>query len=147
MNTQNFTTTLVIDRSPQEVYDAINNVRGWWSGEIEGTNETVGAEFTYTVPGVHFSRQRVTELIPAKKVVWDVVEARLSLIPNPSKWQNTTIQFDIVEKEGKTELHFSHIGLVPEHECYQDCSTAWGLLVNGNLKNLVTTGEQQPSPW
>jgi hypothetical protein len=147
MKTENFTTTILVDQSPEEVFNAVNNVRGWWSGEIEGTNDRPGAEFTYTVPGIHFSKQRVTELITGKKIVWNVVDARLSFVKNMSEWRDTDIIFDIARKDNQTEVRFTHIGLLPANECYKDCSNAWGLLINGNLKNLITTGENQPSPW
>jgi hypothetical protein len=147
MSTQNFTTVILVDQSPEEVFDAINNVRGWWSGEVEGTADRPGAEFTYNVPGIHFSKQKVTEFIPGKKIVWNVVDATLSFANDKSEWKNTNISFDIAKKDGKTEVRFTHIGLAPAYECYKDCSNAWGLLINGNLKNLIATGEHQPSPW
>lgn len=147
MNKQNFTTTFLVDQSPEEVFDAVNNVRGWWSGEIEGVTDTPGAEFTYTVPGIHFSKQRITEFIPGKKIVWNVVDATLSFVKDKDEWKGTNISFDIAKKGDKTEVRFTHVGLAPDFECYKDCSNAWGLLVNGNLKNLIATGEHQPSPW
>ncbi|MBO9681246.1 MAG: SRPBCC domain-containing protein [Flavisolibacter sp.] len=147
MNTENFATTILVDQSPQEVFDAINNVRGWWSGEIEGITDTPGAEFTYTVPGVHYSRQRITEFISGKKIVWNVVDAELNFVNNKTEWKGTSISFDIAKKGDKTEVRFTHAGLEPAQECYKDCSNAWGLLINGNLKNLIVSGEHQPSPW
>ena len=147
MNTQHFTTVIVADQSPEEVFNAINNVRGWWSGEVDGVTDVPDALFTYTVPGIHFSKQKITAFIPGKKIVWNVVDAELSFVRNKNEWKGSNICFDISAKAGKTEVVFTHVGLTPAIECYNDCSNAWGLLINGNLKNLIATGEQQPSPW
>ncbi len=147
MNTQNFTITFLVHHSPEKVFDAINNVRGWWSGEIEGVTDIPGGEFSYTVPGIHFSKQKITEFIPGEKIVWAVVDATLNFVKNKNEWKGTMISFDIAQKADKTEVRFTHVGLAPALECYNDCSNAWGLLINGNLKNLIATGEQHPSPW
>jgi hypothetical protein len=147
MEAKGYSTSFMVDQSPQEVFDAINNVRGWWSGEIQGDTEKLGAEFTYRVQDVHRSKQKITELIPGKKVVWRVSDADLSFAKNRSEWKNTEIVFEIGEKSGKTEVRFQHVGLVPAYECYDNCSNAWGLLVNGNVRKLITTGQAQPSPW
>ena len=147
MQTQNFTTSILADRTPEEVFNAVNNVRGWWSGEINGGTDTPGGEFTYLVPEVHYSKQRITELIPGKKIVWRVVESSLSFVTNKSEWTGTDIVFEIAEKGDKIEVRFTHRGLVPTFECYKECSNAWGLLINGNLQKFIATGKVQPSPW
>jgi outer membrane protein assembly factor BamA len=146
MKNQNFTVTISVDKSPEYVFKAINNVRGWWSGEIEGDTDKLGTEFTYRYKDVHRTKQKITELIPGKKVVWHVVDSRLSF-RKENEWTGTDIVFEISHKDGKTEVRFTHIGLVAAFQCYGDCSGAWGALVNENLRKLITTGKAQPDPF
>jgi predicted dinucleotide-binding enzyme len=145
MNDQNFTTGFTVDRTPEEVFAAINNVRGWWTGEIEGSTDKPGAEFTYRYKDFHYSKQKITELIPGKKVVWRVVEASLNFVEDRTEWNGSEITFHISKQGDKTEVRFTHVGLVPEHECYNACSNAWGSYINGSLRSLITTGKGEPN--
>jgi hypothetical protein len=144
MKNRAFTTTISVNQTPAEAFAAINNVRGWWSGEINGDTDKLGSEFTYRYADVHRSKQKITEFIPGKKVVWHVLDSHLSFLKDKSEWNDTDIVFDISEKGDKTEVRFTHVGLVPEYECYGSCSNAWGMLINGNLRKLITTGKGQP---
>jgi hypothetical protein len=147
MKDQNYSISFAVDQSPEQAFNAINNVRGWWSGEIHGDTDKLGAEFTYRVQDVHRSKQKITEFIPGKKVVWHVLDGYLGFVKDKSEWKGTDIVFEIAEKGDKTEVRFRHMGLVPSYECYKNCSNAWGMLINGNLRKLITTGKAQPSPW
>ena len=144
MKKDGFTTSFTVDQTPEEVFTAINNVRGWWSGEVNGDTDRLGAEFTYHYQNMHKSTQQVTEFVPGKKVVWHVTAAELTFVKDKTEWIGTDIVFEIAKKGGKTELRFTHVGLVPAFECYGGCSGAWGALVGGNLRNLITTGKIQP---
>ncbi len=143
---QDFAVTLLVDNTPKEVFDAINNVRGWWSGEIEGSTDTLGAEFTYRYEDLHYSKQKVTELVPDKKVAWHVLDSHLTFVQDKNEWKGTDIVFEIIKKDDKTELRLTHVGLVPAFECYGDCSGAWGFYINNSLHSLITTGKGQPNP-
>ncbi|HLO25616.1 MAG TPA: SRPBCC domain-containing protein [Geobacteraceae bacterium] len=145
MNAQNFTTSFTVDESPEQVFDAINNVRGWWSGEIDGRTDKLGAEFTYKYKDLHRTKQKITEFVPAKKVVWHVVESHIAFVQDKHEWNGTDIVFEIAKNDGKTELRFTHVGLVPAFECYGECSGGWGFYINDSLRSLITTGKGQPN--
>jgi hypothetical protein len=143
---QNLTFTFTVDQTPQEAFAAINNVREWWSGNIEGITDQLGAEFTYRYKDIHYSKHKITQLIPGQKVVWLILDSSLSFIEEKSEWDGTEIIFDIARKGHQTEIRFTHVGLVPEVECYDGCSNAWGSYINGSLQNLISKGKGQPNP-
>src|SRR5256886_340457 len=68
MKTESYTISYTVDQSPQEVFDAINNVRGWWSGEIDGGTDKLGAEFTYRYQDLHRTTQKITERSEERRV-------------------------------------------------------------------------------
>jgi Activator of Hsp90 ATPase homolog 1-like protein len=145
MTDRSFTTTISVDQSPKEAFDAINDVSGWWSEEIAGGTDTVGDEFVYHYEEMHRCTIRVTEAVPGEKVSWLVVDNYFSFTKDEAEWKNTTIDFEISVKDDKTEIRFTHVGLVPEYECFDACSEGWGFYVNSSLRNLITTGEGQPN--
>jgi activator of Hsp90 ATPase-like protein len=140
-----FTTKFTVDQTPEEVFAAVNNVRGWWSGNIEGETDKLGEEWTYRYKDFHYSKQKITELVPGKKIVWLVLDSYLDFVKDKTEWNGTKVTFEISKKDRKTELRFTHVGLVPEYECYDDCSNAWGSYVNGSLRNLIMKGKGQPN--
>ncbi len=145
MTKKDFTLTLSVDKSPEEVSDAICNVRGWWSGEIDGITDKPGAEFTYRYKDLHRSTQKITEWVPGKKVVWHVLDGRINFVKDKTEWTGTDIVFEITKKGDETELRFTHVGLVPAFECYGDCSGAWGFYIKDSLRSLIATGRGQPN--
>jgi hypothetical protein len=142
MNTQDFSTTLLVEQPPAEVFNAINNVRAWWFGEIEGSTDKLNDEFTYQYETFHYTKQKLVELIPNKKIVWLVIESNLSFVEDKNEWTGTKIIFDITEKDNKTEVRFTHQGLVPKSECYNECSNAWSNIISYNLYKLITKKEK-----
>lgn len=141
-----FTTTFTVDRSPQEAFQAVTDVRGWWSQEIQGVTDQVGGEFDYRFQDVHRCRVRVTELDPGHKVVWRILDNYFDFIDDQTEWKDTEVVFEIAARDSGAGVRFTHRGLVPAYECYDVCSNAWSGYIGGSLRSLITTGQGQPNP-
>lgn len=145
MTTPDFTATLLVDQTPKQVFDAINNVRGWWSEEIEGGTNKLNDEFKYHYEDVHRCKMKIIELVPNEKVVWHVLDNYFKFTKDKNEWKDTKIIFEISQQDNKTQLRFTHLGLVPQYECYEICRDAWTNYIQNSLRNLITTGKGQPN--
>ena len=145
MSNQNYTATISVDQSPKEALEAIRNVRGWWSEEIDGSTAKVGDEFRYHYQNLHTCTMKLVELVPYKRVAWLVTDNYFSFTEDKTEWKGTKVVFDIAKKGDKTEIQFTHEGLVPAYECYNVCSDAWGSYIRGSLKSLIATGKGSPN--
>jgi hypothetical protein len=139
-----YTVTFVTSKSPAEVFAAINDPRGWWDGEITGTTDQLDAEFTYQYGEHHTSVQRVTELIPDQRVVWEVTSSKLDFVEEPEPWTGTQISFDIKPIDDGTKVTLVHHGLVPSLECYDACSAGWEHAAGHSLRSFIETGHGVP---
>jgi hypothetical protein len=146
MKASNFSIALTVDQTSTEVFEAVNNVRSWWTENLKGSAQKINDEFEVRFGDVHFSRQKLVEVIPGKRVVWLVTDSKLSFVKAQDEWTNTRIVFDITETNGKTQLAFTHEGLVSEVECYDACSDAWSGYIKKSLYKLITTGSGRPEP-
>ncbi len=116
---ESFTATIEVTKSPQEVFKIITlDVSKWWGGrDLSGNSTKLNDEFVVHHRGAHYSKQKLMEVVPEKKVVWHVIESTLHWIQdNKQEWTNTKMIFEISSKGDKTVLHFTHYGLVPEKE-------------------------------
>ena len=79
-NQIDLTITFEVKQSPDEVFNAINNVRGWWSGNIEGSTDKLGEEWTYRYQDIHYSKQKITKLVTNKNVTWHIIDSYISFV-------------------------------------------------------------------
>jgi len=140
-----YTTSFVVDQSPEAVYEAINNVRSWWSEEVEGITDELHASFFYHYKEVHLSKMKIVEMVPSERIVWFVTDNYFNFVEDKMEWKGTKIIFEISRKGDKTQLIFTHHGLVPEYECYDVCENAWTSYIQGSLRDLITTGKGRPN--
>jgi len=146
MKKQDYHISITVDATAHQAFTSITNISKWWTENLEGSSEKLGDEFTVRFGDVHVSTQKLVEVIPGKKIVWLVTNSQLNFIKNKQEWTGTKISFEIVEKDNKTTIRFTHHGLVPEIECFDACSNAWGDYISKSLRNFVNTGKGQPTP-
>lgn len=146
MSDTDFTVSILVDQSPEVVFAAVTNVRGWWSEEIAGDTDRLGAEFTFHYKELHRSTHKITEFIPGRKIVWHTTESHINFVEDTNEWIDTDVVFEISRQGDQTELRFTHIGLIPTIQCYGDCSGAWGYYIGDSLRSLIATGKGKPEP-
>lgn len=137
------TASFTVDATPLDAYEAINDVRSWWSDNVVGDTDVVGSEWYYLVPDIHFSKQVVRELVPGERVRWDFTDGYLRFINDKKEWIGTSGRFDISEKDGRTEVTFTHEGLASGDECYDVCFDAWTHYITVSLRQRIETGAGQ----
>jgi hypothetical protein len=138
-----FTTTLWVDKTPEEISQAIDNVSGWWTTNVKGNSEKSNDVFT-----VHFGETFITLQIvahlPGKKIVWEVIDCYKHWLKDKKEWKGTKINWEISIEKNVTQIHFTHIGLVPGIECYNGCEKAWNFYINESFLKLLNEGKGQP---
>lgn len=144
MNSHSFSISFLVDPSSEEVFDAVRNVRGWWSQDLEGNSEKLNDEFSYRHGNIHYSKHKLIEVISNEKIVWLTLDSQLTFVAKQNEWNGTKVIFEISKKDGKTKLDITHLGLVPEFECYEGCSKGWTHYFENSLLPLITTGKGNP---
>lgn len=142
MISADFTRTLSTTQSPEQVFHILLQVSNWWSGyyaeHFEGSSGQLNDEFSFTAgEGAHYSRQKLVELIPGKKIVWLVTESKLRFLDKQDEWTGSRIVFDILQEDNQTYVRFTHEGLTPDVECYDSCTPAWTQYLQGKLLPLL----------
>ena len=141
MSNQDFMTSFHVAEAPDTVFETIMNVRSWWSGlygeEIQDEHD---GGFTFRAgDGAHYSRQKPVEVVPGRKVVWLVTDSKLTFVNDQQEWTGTKIGFELAPEGDGTKVTFTHSGLVPQLECYGECSNSWQRYMQERLLPLFNS--------
>jgi len=142
MAKSDYTASISVKATPEQVFKNINSVSKWWTENVQGRSEELNDEFIVRSGDIHYSKHKIIEVVPDKKIVWLVTESKLNWINNnKEEWTNTKMIFEIIPNGNETTIRFTHEGLSPGQECYENCVKGWDLIIKQNLYNFVTKGE------
>ena len=144
MEKQNYTAIIEVKATAEKAFKSINNVSEWWSENLEGWSHKLNDVFTIHFSENNFVTHKIVDFVAGKKVVWQVTDCYLEWLADKKEWQNTKMSFEISTKDNSTQINFTHIGLVPEVECYDMCVKGWDQYVKGSLFKLITEGNGEP---
>jgi hypothetical protein len=137
---------ITVRRSPHDVFECIVDVSKWWGGkDLEGLSRRPNDEFTITHGDAHYSKQKMIELVPDRRVVWLITESRMGWLEgNKHEWTNTRLVFEVAPDGDGATVHFTHEGLVPAQECYPRCSEGWNMVITDYLFHFIAEGRVPP---
>ena len=141
MEKNSFTSSISAPISADEAIKRISNIPGWWGVAFSGNSEKQDDQFVIKMGGDSFFNFTVTALIPGKKIVWLITDCYMPWYADKKEWANTKLVFDVTENDGTIGLVFTHEGLTPNVECYNDCASGWTHWIKTSLLSYLTTGE------
>jgi hypothetical protein len=136
MKKQDYHHSFTADVTAEEAFEGINDVKAWWARCFDGQAEAVQDSFSMPF-GKTWVNFEVTELVPGKKVVWLVTDCNIEFVRDKKEWKGTTVVFEIRPVAQGVEVSITHVGLVPEVECYSDCERGWNHHFGESLRKLL----------
>jgi hypothetical protein len=143
MNNQNYTKTITAIITAIEAANRISRVSDWWGKNVKGASQKLGDTFTVCF-GERFVDFKIVEFIPGKKIVWLVTNCSPNWIQDKTEWNNTQVVWEISTDNRTTTVRMTHVGLVPEHQCYENCEQGWNFYVGKSLLKLLTENKGLP---
>jgi hypothetical protein len=138
-----YTVNISVKQSAASAFRCIKDIAGWWTVNVEGQSQQLDDVFT-----VHFGETFITikviELVPDKKIGWQVIDCYKHWLTNKKEWRDTIMSWEITTANNDTQINFTHIGLLPGIECYEGCEKAWNFYVQKSLFKLLTVGKGIP---
>lgn len=145
MENKNYHRTITVNTSAHDAMKKIGQVNLWWKKNFTGSTEKPNDRFTVPFGELNgetsFVDFVVSEIIPEKKAVWKVTNCYLPWFKDKKEWNDTEVVFELSEENGKTKINFTHIGLVPEVECYSACEQGWNGHITKDLMNFINEGQ------
>ena len=139
MKKQDYTASILVKATANKAFKSINHVTAWWTENLEGSSEKQNDVFTIHF-GETFVTMKIVESVPDKKVIWNVTDCYIPWLSDKKEWKDTRMVFEISAEGDSTSIQFTHVGLEPQVECYDNCVKGWDQYFKGSLAKLINEG-------
>jgi len=144
MQQHDFKCSLTADVTASQALEGISRVSEWWSSDFEGRARDAGDIFTVRF-GETFVTFKIVDAVPGAGVAWKVLDSRLPWLADDNEWNGTTVCWNVSSKGDATEVTLTHVGLVPEIECYERCKEGWTFFATESLAKFMADGKGLPN--
>ncbi len=135
--------SIAVNSSAKEAFENICHVSAWWTTNFEGSAPKLNDIFTVRF-GETFVTFKINDVITDKKIVWHVQDCNLTWLKDKKEWKDTNIVWEILPDKNSMKIDMTHVGLVPEIECYGRCEKGWNHFVKESLYKLLTEKKGLP---
>jgi hypothetical protein len=143
MEKKDYHSSITANISPAKAFECISHVEAWWTNSFEGKSQRAGDVFTVRF-GETFVTFKVTDAVAGKKVSWEVIDCNLHWLSDKEEWKGTVVSWEVSAQRDVTKIDFTHLGLVPEVECYENCEKGWNFFIKESLFKFITEGKGLP---
>jgi hypothetical protein len=144
MKEQGYQSSFTAKVSPKEATEKISRVPEWWGKNFEGKSQELNDVFTVRFPNGDRYQAKVAEIQPDTKIIWEFLDTYQGWVKNPTEWVGTKIIWEVTPQKEGVEVKMTHVGLVPELECFDTCSQAWQYLMQQSLFTFLNEGKGGP---
>jgi hypothetical protein len=134
----NYTVEIEVAKSPDDVFNHVINLSKWWPEEFEGESIKLNTEFVFRTGDTHYSKNKVVEFVPNKKVVWVTTESMRKT--DNYDWTGTKFIFELTSKGDHTQLKFTYDGVVLKNE-YDRLVQICDMTIKEIFYNFITYGK------
>jgi hypothetical protein len=140
-----YNTSITVNTTAKAAMEMISRVSEWWISNVEGQTQKLNDEFTVSL-GTTWKAFKIIEVIPDKKIVWEITDCHLPWNSNLTEWKGTKIVWEISTANNSTTINFTHIGLAAL-DCGTQCSNSWTNYIKQSLFKLITQGKGLPNKF
>ena len=140
-----FTAAFSVDQTPEEAFRAINNVRGWWSEDIEGATDRGGGEVHLPVQGRPSLPDQGHRAGHRRRAAWRVLDNYFGFTHDKSELKDARSTSRSPRGTARPRSASPTSDWSPESECFDVCSNSWDFDLYTSLRALIRTGHGLPN--